>query len=251
LLIDADSSALEVTKWNPQKKSLGVTVTSCIRCAGLEVEGKKYFLIGAGAAPRFEGGKLRTAVLHDSTQMLKDDAAATAWTKSVENAHVQLVVKVPASPKWTANGNVGFSFEIAAWRVIAPCEGAIVAANPPSSAQPPDKKACSGAPSVVDPSPTGSNKTEKLPDALTGQMIKTAMQPVMDAANACFGRYKVSGRAKLVLTIGGDGSVLEYEQQGDFVGTPTASCIDTAMKKITFPKTQKPKSKVGFPIVLQ
>ena len=139
-----------------------------------------------------------------------------------------------------------FSFEIAAWRVIAPCDGAIVAANPPSSAQPPDKKACGGAPAVVDPSPTGSTRTEKLPDALTGQMIKTAMQPVMDAANACF-----SGKAKLVLTVAGDGSVLEYAQQGDFVGTPTATCIDTAMKKITFPRTQKPTTKVGFPIVLQ
>ena len=251
LLVDGESAALEITKWSPQKKSLGITVTSCIRCAGLEVEGKKYQVIGAGQPPRWEGQKLRTQVLHDTTQMFKDEASATAWTKSLENAHVQYVVKVPASPKWTANGNNGLSLEVVAWRVIAPCDGTIVAANPPSQAQTPDPKACGGAPVVVDPSNTGNQKPEKLPEALTGAMIKLAMQPVTDAANACFQRYKVSGRAKLVMQIAGDGSVLEYEQQGDFVGTQTATCIDTAMKKITFPKTQKPKTKVGFPIVLQ
>src|SRR5688500_147601 len=35
LLVDGDTTALELTKWSPQKRTLGVTVTSCIRCAGV------------------------------------------------------------------------------------------------------------------------------------------------------------------------------------------------------------------------
>lgn len=251
LLVDGDSSALELTKWSPQKKSLGITVTSCIRCAGVDVEGKRYLLIGAGSPPRFEGPRLRTHVLHDTTQMFKDEATATAWTKSLENAHVQYLIKVPEKPQWNASGKLGMAFEIVGFRVIAPCDGSIVAANPASGPQPPDKKACGGAPVVVDPAPNGPTKTDKLPESLTGAMIREAMQPVLDAANACFQRYKVTGKGKLVMQVAGDGSVLEFEQQGEFVGTPTATCIDTAMKKIKFPPTQKPKTKVGFPILLQ
>lgn len=249
LLVDGDSTALELTKWSPQKRSLGVTVSSCIRCAGLDVEGKKWLVIGSGAPARFEGSKVRTHVLYDSTQQFKDEPSATAWAKSLEHARVQYIVKVPDKPRWTAGGHNGLSFEIVAFRVVSPCDGTIVAANPPSQPQPADKKACAGgAPS--DPAPEGA-RPEKLPDGLTGQMIKQAMQPVVDAANACFARYKVSGRSKLVMTIDNEGNVVEYDHQGELVGTPTATCIDTAAKKVTFPRTQKPRSKVGFPIVLK
>ena len=250
LFVEGETAALELTKWSPQKKSLGITVTSCIRCAGIEVEGRKWLVIGSGAAPRFEGPKLRTHVLHDATQTFKDEASATAWTKSLENARVQYIVKVPDKPKWSVNGRDGLSFEIVGFRVISPCDGTIVASSPLSAGLPPDTKACSGAPVVADPAPEGG-KPEQLPEALTGPMIKQAMQPVMDAASACFQRYKVSGKAKLVMQIAADGTLLEYEQQGEFVGTQTATCIDTAVKKVTFPKTQRPNTKVGFPIVLQ
>ena len=249
LLVDGETAALELSKWSPQKRSLGITVTSCIRCMGIEVEGKKWLVIGAGAPARFEGQRLRTHVLHDSTQMFKDEASATAFTKSLEHARVQYIVKVGDKPKWNANGKDGLALEVLGYRVIAPCDGSIVASNPPSSTMPPDKKACGGE-VATDPSPEGP-RPEKLPDGLTGQMIKLAMKPVLDAANACYARYKVIGKAKLVLTIDNEGRVTEYVQEGEFVGTPTATCIDTAVKKVTFPRTQKASTKVGFPIVLQ
>lgn len=248
LLVDADSSALELAKWSRQKKSTGVTVSSCIRCAGIDVEGKHYFL--TGGQPRFEGQKLRTTVLHDSSKTFNDEASATAFAKGLDNAHVQLIVKVPASPKWSTGGKLGMAFEVVAWRVAQACDGAIVASSPASGPMDPDKSKCGGAAVVSDPANTGS-VPEKLPEALTGAMIKAAMQPVLDAANACFQRYKVTGKAKLVMQVAADGSVLEYTQEGELVGTPTATCIDTAAKKVTFPRTQKPKTKVGFPIVLR
>ena len=249
LLVDGETAALELSKWSPQKRSLGITVTSCIRCAGVEVEGKKWLVIGAGAPPRFEGARLRTHVLHDSTQMFKDEASATAFTRSLEHARVQYIVKVGDKPKWNIGGKDGISLEVLGYRVIAPCDGSVVASNPPSSPMPADKQACSGA-VPLDPAPEGP-RPEKLPDALTGAMIKAAMKPVLDAANACYARYKVTGRAKLVMTIDNEGKVIEYVQEGELVGTPTATCIDTAVKRVTFPRTQKPTTKVGYPIVLQ
>lgn len=249
LLVDGESAALELSKWNPQKRSLGITVTSCIRCKGIEVEGKKWLVIGAGAPARFEGQRLRTHVLHDSTQTFADEASATAFAKSLEHARVQYIVKIGDRPRWSANGRDGLAFEVLGYRVIAPCDGSVVASRPPSSAMPPDKKACAGG-GTVDPAAAGPSPA-KLPDALTGQMIKQAMKPVLDAANACYARYKVSGRAKLVMTIDNEGNVVDYVQEGELVGTPTAACIDTAAKKVTFPRTQKPTTKVGYPIVLR
>jgi hypothetical protein len=248
LLVDGETSALELSKWNAQKRSLGIVVTSCIRCAGVDVEGKKYFVAGTGTTPRWEGNKLRTQLVHEGAKTFDTEAAAAAWTKSLEHARVQYLVKVPQQPKWAAGGKDGFSLEVIGFRVIGPCDGQIVAAKPASQAVPADAKACSGAPAPVDPTP---GKKEKLPDALTGQMIKAALQPVLDAANACFQRNKITGKGKLVMTVDNEGKIVEYAQEGDFVGTPTETCIDTAAKKVTFPRTQKPTTKVGFPIVLQ
>jgi hypothetical protein len=246
LLVDGETTALEMSKWSPQKKSLGFVVTSCISCAGVEVDGKKWFVIGSGAGPRFEGQRLRTHVLRNASLPFADEAAATAWMKSLAHARVQYLVKVPDRPKWVAGGNSGLSLQILGYRVINPCDGSIVAADPASASVAADKKVCAdeeAAPTV--------GKPEKLPDGLTGQMIKAALQPVVDAANACFARYKTSGKAKLVMTVNGDGNVDEYAQEGEFIGTPTAQCIDTAAKKVTFPRTQKAKQKIGFPIVLR
>jgi hypothetical protein len=244
LLVEADASALEVSKWNAQKRSLSVRLTACIRCAGIDVEGKKWFLMGAGGAPRFDGGKLKAAALEDTARVFDDEAAATRYGKLVANAKVTLVVKAPT--KWAAAGNNGMSFEVVAYRALAPCDGSVIVAKPPAQSIGADKKACN-APAVDPDAP----KPEKLPAEISPAQIKDLMQPVVDAANACFARYKASGQAKLTVVFSADGSVVEYVQQGDFVGTPTASCIDSAAKKVTFPRSQKARTKFGFPIVLK
>jgi hypothetical protein len=45
--------------------------------------------------------------------------------------------------------------------------------------------------------------------------------------------------------------VQKYEQQGDFVNTPTGQCIDAAMGKASFPASKKQKTVISFPITLQ
>ena len=53
------------------------------------------------------------------------------------------------------------------------------------------------------------------------------------------------------ITIGGDGAILALDQTGDFAGTPTGECIDTAIRKVRFPKSKRPKTTVNYPIVLR
>lgn len=244
LLVDGDSAALEIAKWNPQKKSLAITVSSCIRCGGVDVEGKKWFVTGNGSAPRFEKDRLRTHVLRDTALPFPDEAAATAWAKPLANARVQYLVKVPARPRWTAGGNTGFGLEVVGFRVINACDGAIVVANPASAPVAGDKAACSA--DAPPPKPVDTRI-----DALTSEHILAVMRPVVEAANGCFARYKVSGTATLAMTVDGDGRVTDYAQKGDFAGTPTAACIDVLAKKVRFPPSKKPSTPITFPIVLK
>ena len=182
--------------------------------------------------------------------MFNDEAKAKAWTASLANARVQFVVRVPAQPKWKAGGKQGLAFEILGYRVVSPCHGEVIAAKPESPPIAPDPKACTGGAAPADPAPEGG-RPEKLPDALTGAMIKQAMRPVLDAANACSDRYKIRGSAKVVMTISNEGTVVEQKLEGELVGTPMATCIETAVGKATFPRTQRARTKVGFPIVVR
>ncbi|MBA3820931.1 MAG: hypothetical protein H0X17_18740, partial [Deltaproteobacteria bacterium] len=265
LLVDGEGDALELGAWSPQRKSLPFTVTSCIRCTGIEVAGTTWHLVGAGSVPRVEGARLRTTVLHTTTRTFPDEASATAWTTAVKAARVQYLLKVPravvttAKPKrgadatapdrrrWRAGGKQGLAFEVVGFRVVTPCDGVVIAADPPAQAAAPDPKSCKTATPATGAEPAEPPRVE----ALTGSMIKEAMQPVLAAANACHARYGVDGRAKLVMTISGDGAVVAYEQQGDFADTRTGACIDAATKSLRFPRSQQPTTKLGYPIVLQ
>lgn len=58
---------------------------------------------------------------------------------------VQLVLKVPARPRWQVAGKDGLAFELVAYRVIKPCDGAVVVASAGSGPAAPDKQACPAA----------------------------------------------------------------------------------------------------------
>ncbi len=244
LMVDADIDAFQTGRWNPVKKSVAVTLAACVRCSGVAIDGKTWHIMGAGTAPRFEGGKLRAGMLYDNARQFSDEAAATAWLKSLRVHRVQLLVKIPEKRRFQASGKDGLLLDIAGWRVVNPCDGSVVIASPSSAPADPDKKACSAGNSVG----VGSNEGA---ESLTPAMVQDAMRPVVDASQACFERLGVAGKAKLEITINGDGTVARYFRSGDFENTPTGQCIDKAMRNVMFPKTRKPTTKIGFPIVLQ
>jgi hypothetical protein len=143
LLIDGDADTFELQSWNPAKKSVAIKLAACVRCGGLEVDGRTWYVTGTGAAPRFEGGKLRAGMLYDNARTFPDEASATAWIKSVTTHEVQLVVKVPAKRRFQVAGKDAIQLDITGWRVINPCDGSVVIASPVSGAVAPDKQACS------------------------------------------------------------------------------------------------------------
>jgi hypothetical protein len=244
-LVDGDAGAFVAGSWSAAKKSLPLTLIACIHCAGIAIDGRTWHVTGMGAT-RIEDGKLRPVTLFDNIRMFADEAAATAWLDAVKTARVQYLVKVPDKAdkrRWQLGGKDGLALDIVGYRVYAPCDGAIVVANPPAKHVEPDKKACAKG--------TSDAGSVDGVDALTPAMVQDAMKPVVDAANLCHVQFNVSGKAKLEITIAGDGTVAKYEQTGDFVGTPTGQCIDAAGRKVQFPRSKKPTTKIGYPIILQ
>jgi hypothetical protein len=131
VLVEADAAAFDIGKWNPQKKSVPLTVVGCVRCAGVAIDGKTWFV--ANPSARVEGGKVRGGTLYDNAKQFPDEAAAKAWTALLDNARVQFVLKL-APKKTQVDGKPALLFDVAAWRVVNPCDGSIVVANPTSQA---------------------------------------------------------------------------------------------------------------------
>jgi hypothetical protein len=247
LLVDADKDAFDVGEWSPAKKSMPLRLSSCIRCSGVEIDGKTFYVIADKdlTSPRFEGGKFVTAAMGDAIKQFNDEEPAKAFSRSVGNARVQVLVRVPTKPLTTIDGKQVIALDLVGYRVYAPCDGAVVLASPKSGPAEADKKQCA----AVAPPP--ETKQQPKHDNLTPALISAGMKLVVDGANECFTKFAVAGKAKLKITIAGDGSVAKYEQQGDFVNTPTGQCIDEAMTKASFPPSKKPKTTISFPITLQ
>lgn len=249
--LTGDADAVATVPWNAQKRSVAVTVNGCVHCAGVDIDGKPWGIVG-GAGARLDGAKLRGGTLYDNAKPFTDEAAATAWVKTLAGARFELLVK--AGKRSQIGGKDAIAVDIVAWRVVNICDGSIVLSSVPSSGGDPDKAACraqSGGGSGVPQKPTGP-VTEELPESLSATMVKDAMRPVVDAARKCAATMKQSGRVKLELVINADGTIAKHVQSGDFpAGTPMAKCIDDAARAAVFPKTKKSSTKIGFPIVLQ
>ena len=133
LLVEADADALTVGAWDKARKSVPLRLTACIRCKGIEISGRTYVV---------QGGSTATApTLFDNTRRFADEAAATAWIKSVQTVRVELLIKGDKHP-WQASGADGLGFDVIGYRVTTPCDGSIVLASPAAAAVPADKTAC-------------------------------------------------------------------------------------------------------------
>jgi hypothetical protein len=243
-LIDGEPGAFELGAWNAANKAVPFTLTGCIRCGGLEIDGKGWHVLAGtgGAVPKFEAGKLRGGVVRDGSRVFPDEASATAWSQTIKSVKVQLVVKVPDKRRWQASGKDGLWLELVAYRVIDPCAGSVLLAQPASGPAEVDNQACQTPGLEI----SGAGD----PDVVTAAMVRDAMKPVVGAAAACFARLKVAGRSKLELTINADGSVAAYQLVGELAKTPTGDCITSAIKGVRFPRSKKPTTRIGFPIAV-
>ncbi|MFT3692509.1 MAG: hypothetical protein QM831_05160 [Kofleriaceae bacterium] len=245
-LVEADADAFDVGAWNETKKSLPINLAACIRCSGVEVDGKTYFITGSGAT-KLEDKKVRGTLLHDNARTFADAQTAAMWAKAVSKVKVEMVVRLAPKWLWRNLDKQGISLDVIAYRVVVPCDGTVILANPPSSPVEPDKKQCPLAPEVTVAEAEAGPAVEQL----TAQMIDEAMQPVLDQAWRCYERIAVTGKAKLKIQVSSDGGIAKYEQQGDFANTPMGACIDKAISKAHFPHVKKAKTTVVFPITIQ
>lgn len=246
-LIDGDSGALAVSEWTAADKLITVTVAGCMAC--VEPPGGLY-VVSAATPPTFTGAVAQGANVFTSTTTLADAVTAKRFRARVPALRTQFVVKVAAAAGglWQHEDKRGLALDVLAMRVYDPCDGNVIASTVPSGPGPADAATCPAAEKL----PTRTERPEReLPQALTSKDIRTAMAPVMAAAGECYDAYGVMGKAKLTYTVNADGSVAAYEQQGDFLDTPTGTCLDKAARAVTFPKTQKKSFTFSFPVAVQ
>jgi hypothetical protein len=247
-VIDGDSGALAVSEWTAADKLVTVSVFGCMACVAPPGD---FYVVSSAAAPTFTGGVAQGANIYTSSLTLADAVTAKRFRARVPALRTQFVVRVAAGNGglWTREDKRGIALDVLAARVYDPCDGSIVVSTAPSGPGPSDPSTC---PAVVDTPtrpvrPTGP----ELPQSLTSKDIRTAMEPVKAAADDCYDAYGVPGKAKLTYTVNGDGSIAAYEQQGDFVDTPTGTCLDRAARAVTFPKTKKKSFTFSFPVAVE
>jgi hypothetical protein len=171
LLIEAEPTALEVGAWNAQRRSVSIHLTACIRCGGVAVDGATWQLVGG--APHSDGGVLTGATLYDGARTFTDEAGAKAWIASLAGARVELLVRLapaahaapdrPRSPPEMPRSRPEMprsrpemprsrviAFDVLGFRVVTPCDGAVVLAKPPAAPLAPDKAACARHPVKVE-----------------------------------------------------------------------------------------------------
>jgi hypothetical protein len=139
LLVEADRDAFTVTAYSPQKKSMELALAACVSCKGVDVDGKKYFVVAnkeGTSSPKL------ASKLFDSARAFPTKAAAEKFTASTKDAKIQLLVKVPAKPAWSDGDKRGISVDLIGYRVYSPCDGSVLIASPKSTTGEVDKKAC-------------------------------------------------------------------------------------------------------------
>ncbi|MGE0401884.1 MAG: hypothetical protein AB7T06_34595 [Kofleriaceae bacterium] len=140
ILVEGDATAFTVGAYDAAKKSAPLSLSACVYCSPIAVDGKSYMVFGG--APRMVEGAVKPATLHDGTQTFATAAEHAAFKKKVAAARVDLLVKSPDKKPWTLAGKSGLSFDIVGYRVVVPCTGEVVIAKPASMPIAPDKKAC-------------------------------------------------------------------------------------------------------------
>ena len=160
ILVDAEPGTFTAGPWSPEKRSAPVRLTGCVRCAPLAIDGRAWHLTVGAPRGVDERGAVRTAPLYDSARVFPDEAAAKTWlaaASSVAATRVQLVLKVPARPRWQVAGKDGLALELVAYRVITPCTGGVVIAAPPADPAEADPRACTQAAAPAPaPAPAGT-----------------------------------------------------------------------------------------------
>jgi hypothetical protein len=232
LLIDGEPGAVEVGAWDGGKRSLALSIAGCVRCNGVDVGDRTYFLLATNPA----GSKSAAGIAAQGARTFMDEAAARVWAATLGHARVQWLVKLPSKPRWADPTHQAIELDLVGVRAYMACDGVMIAASPPATDMAPDRSAC-------------ARDNTPVADELTSDQVKEAMKPFVSAAHACFDKHQISGLASWKIAVAADGVVTKADQKGDFVGTPMAACLDKAIASVHLPRANKPFT-FAFPLRL-
>ena len=77
------------------------------------------------------------------------------------------------------------------------------------------------------------------------------MRKIKGRVSRCFDRFKVPGLANVQVRIGKNGRVSSTTIKGIFSGTPTGSCVSSAVRAARFPRFKGAPITFTYPFVLR
>ncbi len=253
--VEAAPDALRIGEFDAKKKALPVELTGCIACA---TPADGVYLVGGKGKIEVKGGGVQAPVLASFAVPAASTEALARWHEDVlPRLKVELLFKVPAQGfSWTEGKARGYRLDVIGYRVWDPCNGNVLLASPRSDKQRGDKKLCKGELVAEDTGPKPPREPEppkepELPNALDPSQIRNALEPAKFAAGKCFEAYGVPGVANVRITFNNEGAIVALEQKGDFVDTPTGTCIEKAIRAISFPPSKKKKTAIDYPFILR
>jgi hypothetical protein len=261
--VNGDALAFVVGDFDAKVGGVPITIYGCVACGqAADVGGQKRFLTVKGDV-KAEGDVIRGPVLHQAVRKFKSEADARKWKDVVApRLRTQFAVKLPARPvEWQAGAARGYAVELEGFRVYDPCDGAMVASEPPSDSAKADRAACkggAGAAELETPEVAAPKAPEKpaapvdeRPDMLSAYQVKKAMGAAQVGVQACFAQYGVPGKADFAIEIAGEGKVRKVELRGPFKDTPTGACLITAVKNTEFPAFKAENMNINYPFILR
>jgi hypothetical protein len=265
-LVAGDAQAVIIGKYDAKKKSIAVAIQPCIACAEpVDIGGERYFLVGGGGVSVAKGA-IKLAPVHRGAQPFAAAEASARWARDAsKRVRVDFLVRSGKLAPWTKGGARGYTVPVVGYRAYDVCTGKVIAAKPAAADVEPDRRACAAeaeaeaeaqARAKADEAAAEAARAAEaaavpaVPAQLAPADISRAMQPVAEEAQKCLAAYGVSGKANFAITVSGDGKVMDVVQSGDFVDTPTGTCLEAAIKAREFPRTQRKSTSFAYPVVL-
>ena len=92
---------------------------------------------------------------------------------------------------------------------------------------------------------------ENLPEQLKPSDIQHGMQGIKGRVQNCYAQYNVPGMVNVTVTINPSGRVSSAQVSGKFAGTPTGTCVASAVKGASFPRFKgQAMSGIDYPFML-
>ena len=231
------------------KGTVPVVARGCVLCVGAKLEGDEWYIVTKGALSSSEAG-LAGPELGSVQQKVADEAAAKKFASESALA-TEAVFALTADKVQDKGGSHALTAEVLAWRVVDRCTGQVLVSEPDSAADaaPTAKKEeCGGS---VGKRPKEPPKDDGLPVQLSRWDVQRSMSALRGAVNECHKKYQIPGNANASVEINSDGSVKSVSLKGDFVGTPTGTCLIKVVQGAKFPPFKKGPMRVEYPFILR